>query len=236
MNPLLSMRRVTLGYGQLPVLCVEALTLRPAEAWFVLGPNGAGKTTLVRGVMGLLTPLNGRIERDAALTPQRISFVPQGCESHDTLPTTLREFVSLGLIGLRIERTARAQRVQQALERVGLASHARADFWTLSGGQRQRALLARALVRDPLLLVLDEPTNGLDPSAEEGLLRILDDLRRTTGLTSIFVTHDIPLAARHATHIALVHDESIHSGPRDAMVTDERLTQAFGVNPLVLTP
>ena len=232
-GPLLGLYDVTLGYGRRVVLRVESLTIQRGDSWFLLGPNGAGKSTLLRAAMGLLAPLEGRIERDFnCQRPDRIGFVPQGCETRAVLPTTVREFVALGLVGIALPRAEREVRLQRALDRVGLMPHVRADFWTLSGGQRQRALLARALVREPILLVLDEPTNGLDPAAEEGLMDILNALRREHLLTSLFVTHDLALAARHASHVAVASQGTLQAGPRERMLGDSILRAAFGVNPL----
>ncbi|HMP74984.1 MAG TPA: ATP-binding cassette domain-containing protein [Kiritimatiellia bacterium] len=232
-GPVLCMRDAALGYGRQVVLHVESLTINPGDSWFLLGPNGSGKSTLLRAAMGLLAPLGGVVERDLhCRRPDRIGFVPQGCETRAALPTTLREYVGLGLVGTAVPRAERKARLHRALDRVGLLPLERADFWTLSGGQRQRALLARALIREPILLILDEPTNGLDPAAEEGLMQILNALRRDVLLTTIFVTHDLVLAARHASHVAIAANGRLQAGVRERMLGDAALRAAFGVNPL----
>lgn len=226
------MADVDLGYASTVVLRVRTLRVARGESWFVLGPNGSGKTTLLRALIGLLDPLRGRVERDEACKLAHIGFVPQRCECRTILPTTLREFVSLGLVGHRATRREREIRVQRVLDGVGLMNRAGADYRSLSGGQRQRALLARALIRDPVLLVLDEPTNGLDPDAEESLLEILERLRRERHLTALFVTHDVALAARHASHVALVFDRELAAGTRDELLTAFHLRKIFGIDPL----
>jgi ABC-type cobalamin/Fe3+-siderophores transport system ATPase subunit len=103
------------------------------------------------------------------------------------------------------------------------------DYWSLSGGQRQRALLARAVVRRPGLLILDEPTNGLDLSTEDAFLRLLADLNREEHLTLFFVTHDIAIAARYATHLALFRSGSVESGPREQVLNPATLERVYGV-------
>jgi ABC-type cobalamin/Fe3+-siderophores transport system ATPase subunit len=105
----------------------------------------------------------------------------------------------------------------------------RRSYWALSGGQRQRALVARALVRRPSLLLLDEPTLNLDPAAEDALLRLLTELRRTQALTLVFVTHDVEVAARYGTHLALVSGGRVRAGLARDILTADVLRDVFGV-------
>jgi ABC-type Mn2+/Zn2+ transport system ATPase subunit len=146
------------------------------------------------------------------------------------MPTTVQEFVRLGLVGSGASRSGREQRLTEALETVGLAQMRQRDYGALSGGQRQRALIARGLVRRPRLLLLDEPTNGLDPAVEEGVLKLLVELNRTNGLTLLFVTHDLALASRHATHVALFHGGKVLSGPSADMLNETSIRRVFGAN------
>jgi ABC-type Mn2+/Zn2+ transport system ATPase subunit len=155
--------------------------------------------------------------------------VPQRCDLNPTLPTTLREFVRLGLVGLRTPRRDRAERLTWALTRTGLGGLAEKNYWSLSGGQRQRALIARALVRRPRVLVLDEPTNGLDLEAEDTALRCLAELNRQERHTVLFVTHNIALAARYATHVACFHAGRVVSGPCQTVLQREILSRIYGV-------
>jgi zinc transport system ATP-binding protein len=226
---LLEARALELGYAGRRVLAGVDLVVRPGEAWFLLGANGSGKTTFLRAVLGLLEPTRGRLRLHPVLAARaRLGFVPQGTSLSPSLPTTVREFVSLGLVGTRTPRTRRGQEIHRALEQVGLAALARSDFWSLSGGQRQRALLARALVRRPSWMLLDEPTEGLDVRTEEALLRTLGQLNRRDGLTLLFVTHRLAIAARHATHVALFHGGAVTAGPRAALVGSEAARSVFG--------
>jgi zinc transport system ATP-binding protein len=206
-----------LGYGAGAVLSQVDLEVREGEFWFFIGPNGSGKTTLLRALLGLLP--------DRA----RLGFVPQRCEVHRTLPTTVREFVSLGFVGSRQGREERAVSLAHALGLVELEGLAETSYWALSGGQRQRTLLARALVRRPRLLILDEPTEGLDVSSETSFVRTLAELHREKGLTLLVVTHKLELAARYATHAGLVTSGGVVSGPRDDVLDPRRLQSTFGV-------
>ncbi len=219
-----------LGYGQRVVLAQVDFQMRAGEFWFFLGPNGEGKTTLLRAILGMISPQTGQLWVHPELCRrERIGFVPQRCDINPTLPTTVHEFVLLGLVGIHTHRRETAERLGWALEKVGLGGLAGKDYWSLSGGQRQRALVARALVRLPSVLILDEPTNGLDVAAEDAVLRLLADLNRKEQLTVLFVTHNLAIAARYATHIALFHAGDVVSGPRQAVLDRQTLERIYGV-------
>ena len=223
-------RNLRLGYGRRPVLDEVRLDVRPAEFWFFVGPNGEGKSTLLKAILGELRPQEGELSLSPELASRdKIGFVPQRCDLNPALPTTVREFVSLGLVGLRLVEDGADERLSQALDRVGLGGRAQESYWSLSGGQRQRALVARALIRRPSFLILDEPTNGLDLSAEYGLLDTLAELNRTEGLTMLFVTHTLGLASRYASHMALFHEGRVRAGPAPEVLTAENLGSTYHV-------
>lgn len=228
-STLMTLTGVTVGYNGDAVLHEVNLTIRRGEFWFFLGGNGAGKTTLLRALLGLVPPLAGRIDASAnGSLFRQVGFVPQRCDLNPSLPTTVREFVLLGLVNLHVTGAERIRRLCWALDAMGLSGLERRSYWTLSGGQRQRCLIARALIRDPNLLVLDEPTTGLDPRAEHGLFETLRKLNQSQGRTVIVVTHDIGLALRYGTHVAFFHEGNVEAGPVEAILTRERLQRAFG--------
>jgi ABC-type cobalamin/Fe3+-siderophores transport system ATPase subunit len=136
--------------------------------------------------------------------------------------------VLLGLVGLQVNKADRTRRLSWALEKMGLAGFERRNYWSLSGGQRQRALVARALIRCPALLVLDEPTNNLDLPTEDALLRLLTALNRSEQLTILFVTHNTELAKRYATHIGLLYSGQMLAGPRETILTPGNLVRIYG--------
>jgi ABC-type Mn2+/Zn2+ transport system ATPase subunit len=227
---LLSLRDVIAGYADRPVLRSVTFDVREGEFWFLLGPNGAGKSTLLRSILGALPIQGGDITRRPDVAgPQRIGFVPQRCDLNPSLPTTVREFVSLGLVGIPHAHRSTVDRMGWALDRCALGGLAHRSYWSLSGGQRQRALLARALIRRPALFIVDEPTSGLDPPSQDLLMRSLDDLNRSERLTILFVTHDLPLAARYATHVALFTGGGVLAGARDDVLRPDVLQQAYGL-------
>ncbi len=221
--------QLCLAYDRRIVLENVDLEVRNGEFCFFLGPNGSGKTTLLRAILGVLRPRTGTLWLHPDLARQeRIGFVPQRCDLNRTLPTTVREFVLLGLVGIQATTKQQTERLEWALVRVGLEGMARRNYWSLSGGQRQRALVARALVRYPSLLILDEPTNGLDLSTEDMFLRFLAKLNQGENLTLLFVTHDVAIAARYATDIALFHSRTVESGTREKMLDRDTLERVYG--------
>jgi ABC-type Mn2+/Zn2+ transport system ATPase subunit len=204
--------------------------VRPGEFWFVLGPNGHGKTTLLRAMLGRVRPAAGSIRfRGDFSDPKRTGFVPQQCNLNPTLPTTVREFVLLGLVGIRANQRERQERLSWALSQVGLRGLEASGYWSLSGGQQQRALVARALVRRPRLLIADEPTSGMDLSVESALYASLAELNRTERLTVVLVSHDLAVAVRYGSHVALVHDGRVEAGPIEEILRPGVLERAYGV-------
>ena len=159
----------------------------------------------------------------------RLGFVPQQCGLNPTLPTTVSEFVRLGLVGISVSRADRGPRLNKALTDVGLAGLEKKDFWSLSGGQRQRALVARALIRRPSLLIADEPTSGMDMSVETALYQSLAELNRSERLTVILVTHDLAVAARYGTHLAVIAHGRVTAGPAREILSSGKLEEAYEV-------
>lgn len=222
--------RVALGYGRRTILAALDLEIHRGDFWFCLGPNGEGKTTLLRALLGDLQPQHGQLWLHPDLAQrQRIGFVPQRCDLNPALPTTIREFVLLGTVGTQIRRREYAERLEWALAKVGLQDMGWRSYWELSGGQRQRALIARALVRQPGLLLLDEPTNGLDLPTADALLQLLVELNHREQLTLFFVTHDIALAARYASHTLLLHRGQAVAGPVQEVLTPSHLERIYGM-------
>lgn len=221
---------VRLGYGQRIVLDSVSFQVGRGEFWFLLGPNGRGKSTFINGLLGVLPPQQGRI----VLNPQlagydRIGYVPQRCDLNATIPTTVGEFVLLGLVNVRVNRKEQAERLAWALERVGLAGFAKRGYQALSGGERQRALVARALVRRPAFIIMDEPTVGLDFMAETALLEYLATLNREEQVTVLFVSHDLATAARYGSHVALFYGGGLLAGPLREILQPDHLQRAYGV-------
>lgn len=232
----LQVRDLAAGYGGEAVFSGARFSVRAGEFWFLVGPNGSGKTTFLKCLLGVLPPISGSLElAEGIRSEMKIGFVPQRCALKPTLPMTVADFVRLGLTGTGIRWRKAEENLAWALEETGLLEKRFADYWSLSGGQRQRALVARGLVRRPELLVLDEPTNGLDLPAEDSFLDLVSRLHRQRTLTVIFVTHAVGLAARFGTHVAIFGGGRVRAGPRSETLTRENLEDAYGV-PLEIVP
>lgn len=192
-----------------PVLADVDLTLARGERLAVVGPNGGGKTTLLRLLLGLLAPNRGRIEvfgRPPAEVRRQIGYVPQRTAIDTSVPASALDVVLTGCLrrapwGFRFGRRDRA-RAQEALERVGVSALSDRRLCELSGGQCQRVLIARALLGAPGLLLLDEPTSGIDTESARAIMASLFDLGDTT---LVVVSHDPDLMADHFDRVVHVH-------------------------------
>ncbi len=200
-TPALSVRDATIGYGRRPVVHHADLDVAPGEAVALLGANGSGKSTLVRGILGLADILSGHVdvlgehvEHGASAAASLVGYVPQRHSVSGAVPSTAAEVVGSGLLASRgfwrPPRRGDRDRVLAALDEVGLADRARSRVAELSGGQQRRVLIARAIVSGPRLLVLDEPTAGVDRVSTEALVETLRQVKGT-GRALLVVTHDL---------------------------------------------
>jgi ABC-type Mn2+/Zn2+ transport system ATPase subunit len=227
---MLSTEQLYVGYRRKPLLSDPLdLHIEPGHFWGIVGPNGAGKTTLLKTLLGLIPPISGRVIKPAAL---RIGYVPQRNQLNTIFPLNVFDLVSMGLLNRsgiqwRLPRSQH-QRVIEWIERVGLAPQHNTLLRELSGGQRQRALVARALVNDPDLLILDEPTDGLDLLAESDLFSLIEKLRETRQLSIIIVSHRLSLVAMRAKQILLLQNGSFVSGESHKLLQPQYLSSLYG--------
>jgi len=180
-NPLIEVRGLTVAPGGKRILWDVDLAIRPDEIVTLVGPNGSGKTTLLRAIVGAIRPDGGEIRRSPSL---RIGYVPQRLAIDRTMPITVDRFLALG-------GATDAAALREALERVGIAGLGGQQMATLSGGQFQRAVLARALLRRPTMLVLDEATQGLDQPGVAAFYRLIEEVRRALGCAVVMASHDL---------------------------------------------
>ena len=209
-----------------PVLQDVSLAVEAGEFVAVAGPNGGGKTTLLRIALGLESPQAGRVllfgePADRSTRRSRIAYLPQRADVGIASPVAVRELVATGRVpqGRLIRRYGVRDRaaVRDALDRVGLTAQAGAPLSTLSGGQQQRAFIAKALAGRPDLLVLDEPTAGVDVDAQEALAALLDELHRDLDATILFVSHEFGAVERFVERLVLVRGGIVFDGDPSAL-------------------
>jgi ABC-type Mn2+/Zn2+ transport system ATPase subunit len=214
-----------------PALRDVTFTARGGQAVAVLGPNGGGKTTLFRAVLGELAAAAGSVTIDGAT-----AYVPQTERSRLDFPVSALDVALMGAYARTpwFRRVGAADRAlaRGALDRVGLAEHARKCFGALSGGQRQRVLVARALVQDAGVLLLDEPFAGVDQTSEEAIMGILDELR-AEGRVLLIATHDID-QARRWDRVLCLRGQQIAYGPPSTTLTTSVLEATYGAEIVML--
>jgi zinc transport system ATP-binding protein len=198
-TPAIEFDQVTFGYGRFPVLREVSLRIHPGEFYAIVGANGSGKTTLMKLALGLLRASYGTIRLFGVPVEQfrdwhQIGYVPQRAAARPPLPISVDEVVRTGLAGhtglFRRPDEAQRRRIEHVVDVMGLEEIRRAPINRLSGGQQQRALIARALVTSPSLLVLDEPTTGVDTAARNALRESLEHLVRVEGVAVAYISHD----------------------------------------------
>jgi len=214
---------VTFAYGRArPVLEDVSLSVRPGEFLAIAGPNGGGKTTLMRLVLGLERPGTGeaRLFGEPAHAFSRradLGYLAQRSQLTVDAPTTVREVVAAGRVArarlLGPLRSNDRDAIAAAIERVGLADHAGTPLSRLSGGEQQRAFIAKALASEPSLLVLDEPTTGVDVESQDALAALLERLHKTLEVTILYVSHEFGAVERFVDRLVLVRGGIVFDGP-----------------------
>jgi len=219
-EPLLTVENVNLAIRGNPILQGVSLRVATGEIVALIGPNGAGKSTLVRVVLGLIPADSGRVWRKPGM---RVGYMPQRLMVDDTLPLTVRRFVTLGTPASR-------ERVREALAEVGAAQVFDAPVQAISGGELQRVLLARALLREPGLLVLDEPIQGVDLNGQYELYDLISNLRRRRGCGILMVSHELHLVMATTDHVLCLNRHVCCSGHPDLVARDPAYLKLFGLD------
>ncbi len=232
-GPLVTATGVSFGYDRTPVLLDIDYTVEPGGFTGIVGPSGSGKTSLLKLLLGTVRPQRGQIHRQPGLA---VSYVPQLETVNWSFPVTVAECVLMSRSTRRLLPWATAAEkgdVTAVLERLGIAELAGRHIRELSGGQQQRMFIARALLRRPQLLLMDEPTSGVDIGTRHEVLHLLDDLNRE-GLAIVLTTHDLNGMAAHLPHLVALQRRIIAAGSPQEVIVPHVLEQTFGARMDVL--
>ncbi len=230
---------LTVAYRDHPVLWDIDLRIPPGVLLAVVGPNGAGKTTLIKAILGLVPPVAGQVRilgRPYAEQRKRVGYVPQRGSVDWDFPTNVLDVVLMGTYGRLgwFRRPGRVEREQarQALDLVGMLKYADRQISQLSGGQQQRVFLARALVQEAEVYLMDEPFQGVDAATERAIVQILQNLR-DKGRTVVVVHHDLQTVRDYFDWLTLLNVRLIAHGPVAEVFTEANLRQAYGSRALL---
>ena len=230
----LSLRGVTVSYGDRPAVFSVDAAFPTGALSAIVGPNGAGKSTLLKAALGIIPRLSGDVLIQGEMLDQaraRIAYVPQRASVDWDFPTTVLDVVEMGLyrkLGLLGRMTGElVKRARGALERVGMTGFEDRQIGELSGGQQQRVFLARALVQDAELYLLDEPFSGVDAATERAIIDVLKTLK-SQGKTIVAVHHDLSTLRDYFDHVFMMNMRGIAQGPVDETFTTENLQATYG--------
>ena len=232
---------LTVAYRERPVLWDVDMTVPPGVLMAIVGPNGAGKTTLIKAILGLVRPAAGRVlvhGRPYAEQRRLVAYVPQRGSVDWDFPTSVLDVVMMGRYGALgwVRRPGRRERrlAQAALDQTGIRDLADRQISQLSGGQQQRVFLARALVQDAAVYLMDEPFQGVDATTEVAIVHLLQELR-ASGKTVVVVHHDLQTVREYFDWVTLLNVRRIASGPVAEAFTEENLRLAYGGRVAFLT-
>jgi manganese/zinc/iron transport system ATP- binding protein len=230
----LEVEDLTVAYGERPALWDVDLEVPAGTLMAIVGPNGAGKTTLIRAVLGLLKPAAGSVRvfgRPYDEQRRLVAYVPQRGSVDWDFPTDVLDVVTMGRYGalgwLRRPGRRDQEAALMALDHVGLLHLAGRQIGQLSGGQQQRVFLARALVQDAQVYLMDEPFQGVDATSERAIVTLLQELR-SQGRTVVAVHHDLQTVAEYFDSVTLLNVRRVASGPVDEVFTEENLRATYG--------
>ncbi len=225
---------LTVTYGAAPALWDIDLDVPPGVMAAIVGPNGSGKSTLLKAVLGLVAPVAGHVRlfgQPLDAVRNRVGYVPQRSSVDWDFPTDVRDVVMMGLYGqlgwFRRPGAAHRARAMAALAAVGMQDYADRQIGQLSGGQQQRVFIARALVQEADLYILDEPMAGVDRPTEDIIIALLQDLR-DRGKTVIVVHHDLSTVERYFDWLVMLNTRIIAQGPVAEVYTPETLRETYG--------
>lgn len=222
---------VAIGYSDPPLLKNLNFSIAKGDLLGLFGPNGSGKSTLIRSILGTVPILNGNIQLLPAL---RFGYVPQQGTANLLFPLSVEEVVTMGLYGSRRPflkvRKKEKEQVKQVLDEVGFSAKANESFRLLSGGEKQKTMIARALVAHPDVIVLDEPTNGLDLVSQKKLLSMVHSICQEKKITLILVSHQINETLPFVQRIGLIAQQQMVLGDVADVLTSQKVKNLLGAS------
>ncbi len=226
MQPIINVDNLSYYYDSFPALDHISFSVEKGDFLGIIGPNGAGKTTLFQCILGIMSNFSGEINlfgsnvKQNKKILQRIGYVPQKKSVEQTFPATVSEIVSLGVIGKDIKKES----IESAIEFVELGSYRNKRIGELSEGQQQRVIIAKALVKQPELLILDEPTTGIDSVAQNKFYDLLTRLNKDRGITIVWSSHDMNAVEKLASKVACIDRKLFfHGESEDFFGNEERM-------------
>ena len=227
-EPIITLESLAIGYDGQAVLSGISLAVARGSFTAILGTNGSGKSTLLKTLLGLQPAVSGQIKIQP---PAGFGYVPQANQFDPLYPLTGFDVALMGIFGrvgpMRFPARAEKDFVRDCLRATAAEAFAKKKFSQLSGGQKQRVLIARALATKPDILVLDEPTAGVDVAATNSLLEFISQIHAERNLTVLLVTHDLPLVRKHAQQIIWLHNGAVLHGTVAELFTPERMAAIF---------
>lgn len=226
MHPIIKVTGLSYHYDSIATLDNISFTVGKGDFLGIIGPNGAGKTTLFQCMLGIIRDYEGEINlfgfdiKQNKKILQKIGYVPQKKNVEQTFPATVKEVVSLGVIGVRNS----SDYIDKAIDFVELGAYRDKRIGELSEGQQQRAIIAKALVKEPELLILDEPTTGIDSVTQEKFFNLLTKLNKDKGITIVWSSHDMNAVERLANRVACIDRKLFfHGQSEDFFGNEERM-------------
>jgi len=230
----ITLDNLSIGYNSQPVLSGISLSIVPDSFTAILGANGSGKSTLLKTLLGLLPPVAGRIETATPSgVPLVFGYVPQATQFDPIYLVTGFEVALMGTYGRvragRFVPPTERTFTRECLSAAGAGEFAHKRFSELSGGQKQRVLIARALATRPDVLVLDEPTAGVDTPTTHAVMEFISHTRKESKITVLLVTHDIEVVRRHARQVLWLHQGKVLYGTADELLNAKRMAEILEV-------
>ncbi len=232
-EPLITLNNLSIGYNNQAVLSGITLSIARASFTAILGVNGSGKSTLLKAILGLIPLVAGRIDTGPAGSPLVFGYVPQSIELDPIYLLSGFDVALMGVYGRvrpgRLVSSGERAFTRECLRAAGAEECARKRFAELSGGQKQRVLIARALATRPDVLVLDEPTAGVDHAATHAVLEYISQIHKEKKITILLVTHDFAVVRLHADQVIWLHEGRVLHGATHEVLTADRISEMLEI-------